>query len=108
MDVRKILILYGSQTGTAQDIAERIWRESKQVNLRSVVKSMDDYPVENLIYESIVVFVCSTTGQGEEPDNMKKFWKFLLRKCLPSNSLSNMKYAGLPFYLQLIISIVAQ
>lgn len=95
MDVKKILILYGSQTGTAQDVAERIWREAKRVNLRSTVKCMDDYGVENLIYESIVVFVCSTTGQGEEPDNMKKFWRFMLRKCLPNNSLYRMKYAGI-------------
>lgn len=25
-----VLILYGSETGTAQDVAERIWREAKQ------------------------------------------------------------------------------
>lgn len=94
MDGKKILILYGSQTGTAQDVAERIWREAKRVNFPASVKSMDDYPVEDLIKESLVVFVCATTGQGEEPDNMKKFWRFLLRKCLPSNSLHNMSHAG--------------
>ncbi|KAK6621939.1 hypothetical protein RUM44_001746 [Polyplax serrata] len=95
MDGKKILILYGSQTGTAQDVAERIWREAKRVNFPASVKSMDDYPVEDLIKESLVVFVCATTGQGEEPDNMKKFWRFLLRKCLPSNSLHNMSHAVL-------------
>lgn len=94
LESRKILILYGSQTGTAQDIAERIWREGKRINLHGPIKCMDDYPVENLINEPIVVFVCSTTGQGEEPDNMKKFWRFLLRKSLPSNSLHRVKYAG--------------
>lgn len=26
---RKFLVLYGSQTGTAQEVAERIWREAK-------------------------------------------------------------------------------
>lgn len=29
MESRKLVILYGSETGTAQDVAERIWRESK-------------------------------------------------------------------------------
>jgi flavodoxin len=27
---RKITILYGSQTGTAKEVAERIWREAKR------------------------------------------------------------------------------
>ena len=92
---RKLTILYGSQTGTAQDMAEKIYRESKMCHFVGPVKSMDQYDVKNLIDESIVVFVCSTTGQGDEPDNMKAFWKFLLRKSLPSNSLSSMHFAVL-------------
>jgi sulfite reductase alpha subunit-like flavoprotein len=52
---------------------------------------MDDYPVSQLIHEPIVVFVCSTTGQGEEPDNMKMFWRFLLRKNLPADSLQGVR-----------------
>ena len=48
---------------------------------------------EQLVNERIIVFVCSTTGQGNEPDNMKKFWRFLLRKTLPSDSLANLQYA---------------
>jgi sulfite reductase alpha subunit-like flavoprotein len=91
----KIVILYGSQTGNAQDLAERIWRESKRYYFKSCVKSMDDYNVLKLINEQCVIFICSTTGQGEEPDNMKQFWKFLLRKNLPADSLSNLKYAVL-------------
>jgi flavodoxin len=27
---QKVTILYGSQTGTAQEVAERIWREARQ------------------------------------------------------------------------------
>lgn len=55
------------------------------------VLAMDDYDVTNLIKESFVVFICSTTGQGDQPDNMKKFWKFLLRKNLPCDSLQSVK-----------------
>ena len=49
----------------------------------------------NLLSESLVIFVIATTGQGEPPTNMKRFWKFLLRKNLPLNSLSHLKYAVL-------------
>jgi len=45
--------------------------------------------VSQLIYEVIVIFFSSTTGQGEEPDNMKQFWRFLLRKNLPPDSLQD-------------------
>lgn len=93
--VRKLTILYGSQTGTAQDLAEYIWRESKRYHFKGTVISMDKYDIQNLINEEFVVFVCSTTGQGEEPDNMKTLWKFLLRKSLPINSLCSMKFAVL-------------
>jgi sulfite reductase alpha subunit-like flavoprotein len=55
------------------------------------VRAMDEYPVSQLIYELIVIFVCSTTGQGEEPDNMKQFWRFLLRKNLPADSLQGLR-----------------
>lgn len=87
----KISILYASQTGNAQDVSERIWRESKQYYFTSICTAMDDYDISQLINEKCVIFVCSTTGQGEEPDNMKAFWRFLLRKSLPSNSLANLK-----------------
>ncbi|XP_047113285.1 NADPH-dependent diflavin oxidoreductase 1 isoform X1 [Schistocerca piceifrons] len=95
MSKRKLTILYGSQTGSAQDVAERIWREARRYHFMGPVRAMDDYPVSQLIYERLVVFVCSTTGQGEEPDNMKQFWKFLLRKNLPKNSLQAVRFAVL-------------
>ena len=95
MAERKLTILYGSQTGEAQDLAEQIWRESKQYHFNGTVTAMDNYDVQTLINESTVIFVCSTTGQGNEPDNMKAFWKFLLRKSLPANSLAGVNYAVL-------------
>lgn len=91
----KLLILYASQTGTAQEFAERIWRESKSHGFDGPIGSMDDHPIDKLPLESLVVFVASTTGQGDPPDNMNKFWKFLLRKSLPANSLQNMKFGVL-------------
>jgi len=56
---------------------------------------MNDFQVQLLPEKNIVVFVCSTTGQGEEPDNMTSFWKFMLRKDLPPKSLINTQYGVL-------------
>lgn len=91
----RLLVLYGSQTYTAQEVAERIWRTTKVLGFRGPVQAMDEYPISRLIKEEFAIFVCATTGQGDEPDNMKRFWKFLLRKNLPSNSLARLKYGVL-------------
>ncbi|TPX56296.1 hypothetical protein PhCBS80983_g04625 [Powellomyces hirtus] len=90
---RSLLVLYASETGTAQDVAERIAREGRRRWFVPTVLSMDEYDRSRLIDEPLVVFVCSTTGQGSEPASMTKFWKFLLRKSHPHNILSNTRIA---------------
>ncbi|XP_059486666.1 NADPH-dependent diflavin oxidoreductase 1 [Neocloeon triangulifer] len=92
---RSLLILYGSQTGTAQEVAEQIWRDGKRRNWHGPVKAMDEIEPVELLRQKVCIFVCSTTGQGEEPDNMKMFWKFLLQRSLPPTSLTQLKYAVL-------------
>ncbi|OWK10673.1 NDOR1 [Cervus elaphus hippelaphus] len=49
----------------------------------------------NLINEPLVIFVCATTGQGDPPDNMKSFWRFIFRRSLPSTALCQMDFAVL-------------
>eukprot|EP00112_Aurelia_sp_Birch-Aquarium-sp1_P018730 Seg4510.1 transcript_id=Seg4510.1/GoldUCD/mRNA.D3Y31 product="NADPH-dependent diflavin oxidoreductase 1" protein_id=Seg4510.1/GoldUCD/D3Y31 len=92
---RSLTILYGSQTGTAEEIAERIGREGKRRHFKCKVFAMDEFDIAKLLHEDLVIFVASTTGQGDPPDNMLKFWRFLLRKNLPTSSLQNLKIAVL-------------
>lgn len=92
---KKVTILYGSQTGNAQDVAEGIQRESKRRLFSARLFSLNDYSVSHLIQEKVVIFVVATTGQGDPPDNMKAFWKFILRRNLPSKSLINVHFAVL-------------
>lgn len=40
---RKLIVLYGSQTGTAQDVAERLSREGRRRHFCVEVFSMDEY-----------------------------------------------------------------
>lgn len=90
-----LLVLYGSQTGTAQDTAQRLARQARRRRLQVRASPLDGYNVADLISESLVVFVCSTTGQGDPPDNMKNFWRFLFKKSLPVGSLSRLDCAVL-------------
>jgi len=85
--VRPLVVLYGSQTGTAQEVAERVGREATRLHFSVLVSALDNFPLTDLPTAPLVVYVVSTTGQGEEPDNMKKAWKFLLRRNLPTTSL---------------------
>ncbi|XP_049751989.1 NADPH-dependent diflavin oxidoreductase 1 isoform X2 [Elephas maximus indicus] len=95
MSSPQLLVLFGSQTGTAEDTAERLGREARRRRLRCRVLALDSYPVVNLINEPLVIFVCATTGQGDPPDNMKNFWRFIFRKNLPLTSLCQMDFAVL-------------
>ena len=40
---RQLLILYGSQTGCAQDVAERMLRQAKRRHFKTRIYSMDAY-----------------------------------------------------------------
>ncbi|XP_053418356.1 NADPH-dependent diflavin oxidoreductase 1 isoform X13 [Nycticebus coucang] len=95
MPIPQLVVLFGSQTGTAQDVSERLGREARRRRLTCRVQALDSYPVVNLINEPLVIFVCATTGQGDPPDNMKNFWRFIFRKSLPSTSLCQMDFAVL-------------
>lgn len=48
MPVPQILVLFGSQTGTAQDEAERLGREARRRRLGCRVLALDSYAVVRL------------------------------------------------------------
>ncbi|OQV23583.1 NADPH-dependent diflavin oxidoreductase 1 [Hypsibius exemplaris] len=96
MAARNLVILYGSQTGTATDVAKRIRKQARLRRFNTTLKAMNDFSLEELKQTPLIVFVCSTTGQGDPPDNMAKFWRFMLRRReLPAGSLSHLKFAVL-------------
>lgn len=90
----KFTILYGSQTGQAQAIAEEIHEYSEQhgvhSNLFCLSLTEKKFTLEK---EAVVVFVVSTTGEGDPPETMGKFMRRLKKKTLPGNHLENCRYA---------------
>ncbi|KAL7788942.1 hypothetical protein V8C37DRAFT_223208 [Trichoderma ceciliae] len=89
---RSVLVLYGSETGNAQDIAEELGRLCQRLHFKSHVEELDATELSVLLQHQLVIFVISTTGQGDMPHNSLLFWKKLLRKKLPPNCLSQLKY----------------
>lgn len=90
-----MVVLYGSQTGTAQDVAERIGREAYRYYFTPIVSAMDDFPVKELPTRPLVVFVASTTGQGDDPDNMQNFFKILWSQRKNRQLLTNLRFGVL-------------
>lgn len=88
-----MLILYGTQTGNAKYVAEEIGRECSRRYIKAKVMAMDDFDITQLPTQKIVLFVISTTGQGEPTATMKTSWRFLTRKDLPQNSLQNVNFS---------------
>ncbi len=91
-----LLILFGSQTGTSEDVAERVARDGMTLGVKPIVSSMNQFGVEKLVSISsttVVIFIAGTTGQGDTPDNMKIFWKNLCRAHLSRDFLNKMNYA---------------
>lgn len=87
-----VTILYGSETGNAQEYARYLSKRLRYLNLSPILSPLDDFPLKNLVTETrFLIIICSTTGQGELPRNAKKFLKFLLRKKLPSDLLNHLE-----------------
>lgn len=70
-------IYYASDGGNATAIAKKLARRGASVGLKTVALSMDDIILEELAGEENVIFVTSTAGQGEFPQDGKAFWEEL-------------------------------
>ncbi|KAI9795232.1 MAG: NAPDH-dependent diflavin reductase [Piccolia ochrophora] len=89
---RTASILYGSETGTAQDAAEELGRITERLHFVTRIVELDACNISSLRQNSLVVFVVSTTGQGDLPANARSFWKSLLRKRLPVDVLQDVAF----------------
>uniref|UniRef100_A0A673ZQZ0 Methionine synthase reductase n=1 Tax=Salmo trutta TaxID=8032 RepID=A0A673ZQZ0_SALTR len=92
----RFLVLYGSQKGQAQSIAEGIADEAEERGLFADICCLSEGHKFNLEKESSpVVFVVSTTGDGDPPDTALKFVKTIKKKTLPSDLYAHLCYAFL-------------
>jgi sulfite reductase (NADPH) hemoprotein beta-component len=75
LDAPPLLVLYASDGGAAEKKAKRLARRSKARGLTTTIATMDSYALDTLAEEEFVVFVTSTAGQGEPPQNGRTFFK---------------------------------
>eukprot|EP01064_Diplonema_japonicum_P028662 TRINITY_DN4451_c0_g1_i1.p1 TRINITY_DN4451_c0_g1~~TRINITY_DN4451_c0_g1_i1.p1 ORF type:complete len:665 (+),score=215.16 TRINITY_DN4451_c0_g1_i1:42-2036(+) len=91
----KIVIVFASQTGTAEMYANNLSREAKKVGFNVRVEDTSDYTGECLYEDSFVVFVVATYGEGEPTDTAKDFHEWLMDedRANDGRSMDNLKYA---------------
>ncbi|KAG7225125.1 hypothetical protein INR49_014581 [Caranx melampygus] len=90
----RVVVLYGSQKGQAQSIAEGIAEEAQDHGLLAELSCLNQNEKYNLEKENApVVFIVSTTGDGEPPDNALQFVKRIKKKTLPTEHYKHLFYA---------------
>ena len=107
---RSALVLYGTETGTSQDLAEELGQILERQLFDIYIQSLDAvhpvrypqvyhdfssdlYSKDTLSSFTLSIFVVATTGQGDFPSNARVFWTNLLRKRLGPDYLANVNFA---------------
>ncbi|MDL5610704.1 assimilatory sulfite reductase (NADPH) flavoprotein subunit [Bacillus halotolerans] len=73
----EVTVLYGSQTGNAQGLAENAGKQLEERGFQVTVSSMSDFKPNQLKKINNLLIVVSTHGEGEPPDNALSFHEFL-------------------------------
>jgi sulfite reductase (NADPH) flavoprotein alpha-component len=71
---RSIHILYGTQTGNAESVANDAANAAKTHGLKAIVKGMDEIELAAFSSMDLLLIITSTYGEGEMPDNAQMLW----------------------------------
>ncbi|RJS94337.1 assimilatory sulfite reductase (NADPH) flavoprotein subunit [Salinisphaera sp. Q1T1-3] len=90
-----ITVLYGSQTGNAEDVAEQLVARASAAGLQATAVDMLDYKPRDLKKEKNIVICVSTHGEGDPPDNAEELHEFVFGKKAPK--LEGVNFSVLAF-----------
>ena len=74
MTDNEIIIAFGTENGNAEMLAEDAANAASDFNLEGRVCDMEDLSVDDLSSASRVIIVCSTWGEGDQPDNAQDLY----------------------------------
>lgn len=86
-----LTVFFASQTGNAESISRSIHEQAQERGFKSGHYVLNDHAKVDWEKEECLVFVVSTTGDGDPPDNSTKFWRHLRK--LKGTGLTKAKYA---------------
>ncbi|GAK03551.1 sulfite reductase [Geomicrobium sp. JCM 19037] len=91
--VQTATVLYGSQTGNSQSVAETLARALTNNGMEITIQSMSDYKPKELKSVERLFVVISTHGEGEPPDNAISFYEYVFGRKMPK--LTDVKFSVL-------------
>jgi sulfite reductase (NADPH) flavoprotein alpha-component len=74
MSDKEIIIAFGTETGNAEMLAEDAASAASSFDLEGKVCDMEDLSVDDLSSAKMVIIVCSTWGEGDQPDNAQDLY----------------------------------
>jgi sulfite reductase (NADPH) flavoprotein alpha-component len=74
----RAIVAYASQTGHAGDLAQQARLRIAASGIDCALVEADDLTPDRLAAARLLVFVAATTGEGEAPDNARRFERDLL------------------------------
>ncbi|WP_282171994.1 assimilatory sulfite reductase (NADPH) flavoprotein subunit [Cytobacillus firmus] len=90
---KEVTILFGSQTGNAQNLAKKAGKTLEEKGFQVNVSAMSDFKPNNLKKVKNLLIVVSTHGEGDPPDNALTFHEFIHGKRAPK--LEDFRYSVL-------------
>jgi sulfite reductase (NADPH) flavoprotein alpha-component len=73
-----VTVLFGSQTGTAEGLAKKLFKTLKKGNFEPAIHDMAAYERSRLPQEKNLLVITSTYGDGEPPDAAAEFHGWLM------------------------------
>ncbi|MEU2272934.1 bifunctional nitrate reductase/sulfite reductase flavoprotein subunit alpha [Streptomyces olindensis] len=92
---REVVVLWASQTGNAEEFAAATAERLAATGHRTTLVGMDEADVAALARTADLLFITSTFGDGDAPDNGSGFWDALSGDRAPR--LDGVRYAVLAF-----------
>uniref|UniRef100_A0A182IXF4 NADPH--cytochrome P450 reductase n=1 Tax=Anopheles atroparvus TaxID=41427 RepID=A0A182IXF4_ANOAO len=90
---RRLVVFYGSQTGTAEEFAGRLAKEGIRYQMKGMVADPEECNMEELlllknIEKSLAVFCLATYGEGDPTDNCMEFYDWIQNNDLDLGGLN--------------------
>ena len=84
---RRMVVFYGSQTGTAEEFAGRLAKEGARYGMKGIVADPEECEMDDLTKiaslsdelegPTLAVFMLATYGEGDPTDNAQEFFDWL-------------------------------